>query len=73
MYNTGMRAKKKKAKMGRPPKPASEKQSARVMARFTPAEYARLAVDAKKAGMPIATYLVHCWKNRRARHGRSKK
>ncbi len=51
--------------MGRPPKPANEKQRMRVMVRFTSGEYKQLAADAKKAGMPIATYVALCWKNRR--------
>lgn len=60
------KTKRKSKRMGRPPKPASEKQSRTVLARFTPGDYKRLTAEAKKAGMPIATYLVSCWKNRRA-------
>jgi hypothetical protein len=60
-----MTARKTKSRMGRPPKPASEKQSARVMVKLIPKDYKRLLAEAKRAKMPTATYLLNFWRTRR--------
>lgn len=52
--------------MGRPPKKKTEKQSANVMVRLTPAEYRLLRADAESAGKSMAAVLLDGWKSRRA-------
>lgn len=47
--------------MGRPPKPASDRQSERVVLHFTPAEKKILKAAAARAQVPLAT-----WVRRRA-------
>ena len=56
------KTKKKPAKMGRPPKLARDKQTERVVSRFTLGEYKRLAQDAKAADLPPATFLASLWR-----------
>jgi len=56
-----MAKKKTSKKMGRPPKPVDEKQSERVVARFTKEQMNALKSQADKAGLPVATYLAKCW------------
>jgi len=51
--------------MGRPPKPRAEKLSECVMVRLAPADRKRLEADAKRAGLPLATYLLQCWREGR--------
>jgi hypothetical protein len=43
--------------MGRPPKRAAEKQSECVMVRLTLKERRTLEAEAKRAGMPLASYI----------------
>lgn len=50
--------KTKKARMGRPPKPPGEKQSVKVTVKLTPGERRRLDAEARKAGAPLATYIM---------------
>ena len=61
-----MRAKKPRAKMGRPPKPRAEKQSERIAVNVTLAEYQAIEEDAKAAKLSLSAYLLDCWKKRRA-------
>jgi len=56
---------KQKPKMGRPPKPAEEKQSERVNVSMTPEERRTLEREANEAGLSLAGYLRDCWKRRR--------
>ena len=44
--------------MGRPPKAPEDKSSERVMVRFTPGQYRKLLAEAKKAGLPLAAFIV---------------
>ena len=60
-----MNDRKPKAKMGRPPKPKAEKQSARIAVNVTPAEYRSIEQDAKAAGLSLSAYLLECWKKAR--------
>jgi hypothetical protein len=41
-------------RMGRPPKPNTQKKSKTVQVRMTGAEYRRLAEEAKKAGLRVS-------------------
>jgi hypothetical protein len=60
-----MSMKNPKAKMGRPPKPAEEKQGERVSVNMTREERRALEREASKAGLSMAAYLLDCWKKRR--------
>jgi predicted HicB family RNase H-like nuclease len=57
IYVTGM-SRKKRAKMGRPPKAAADKRSYRATVRLTPEQYRRLTEGAAKAGVTLSTYIV---------------
>jgi hypothetical protein len=57
---------KPKKRMGRPPKPPGEKWKARVMVNMTESERAQLDAEAKAAGLSLASFLLRCWKDRRA-------
>jgi hypothetical protein len=52
----------KKARMGRPPKSPAEKQSKAVMIMLTPGEHRQLKAAARKAGLPLATYIMTAWR-----------
>ena len=56
---------KKKARMGRPPKPPEEKQGQCVMVRMTKVERAKLEREAGKAGLSLSAYLLECWREKR--------
>jgi len=58
--------KKKKTKMGRPPKAAKDKLSEIVTLRMTPAEHKRLMKDARDSGLSVSAYLQTCWQKARA-------
>lgn len=60
-----MSKKKPKAKMGRPAKPAEEKQGERVSVNMTREERRVLEREASEAGLSLAAYLLNCWKKRR--------
>lgn len=47
-----------KLRTGRPSKPKAEKQSEKVMLSLTKAERTRLEALAKKAGLPLASYIL---------------
>ena len=47
--------------MGRPPKPAAERQSKRVLVSMVPADFRCLKAQARKAGLPLATVLLRTW------------
>jgi len=51
-------AKKRKRRMGRPPKAPEDKQSYRVTVRLTPAEYKKLVGKAEKAGLSLSAYIA---------------
>jgi len=55
----------KKSKMGRPPKPAEEKQAERVTVRMTRRERRLLGQEAAEANLTMSAYLLQCWKKRR--------
>ena len=65
MYNKGMKDKRRKSKMGRPPKARTEKQSERIAVNTTPAEYCAIEEEAKDAGLSLSAYLLKCWKKGR--------
>lgn len=56
---------KKKARMGRPPKNAKDKLSEIVTLRMTPAEHKRLMRDARESGLSVSAYLQMCWQKAR--------
>jgi len=56
-----MKAKRKK-KMGRPPKSASEKQSRQINIRVTQAEWKILEAEAKRRGISISALLMKPWR-----------
>ena len=62
IYNRDMTMKRKR--MGRPPKPKAEKQSARIGVRVTPEEFRAISQAAKAAGLSRGAFLVACWKER---------
>jgi len=45
------------AKMGRPPKRPADRQSEKVTVKFTPGERRRVDAEARKAGLPLGTWL----------------
>ena len=47
--------------MGRPPRPAAERQSKRVLVSMTPADFRRLKAEAKARNLPLATVLLRTW------------
>lgn len=51
-----------KKRTGRPPKSKAEKQDRRVMVSLTKAEHAQLSALAKKAGLPLAVFLLRPWR-----------
>ena len=53
--------KKQKAIMGRPPKPKSKKQNARIMLNVTPADKKILEKDARLTGKSLSAYLFEAW------------
>lgn len=55
----------KKAKMGRPPKKASDKLSEIVTLRMTPADHEQLLKDASESGLSVSAYLQECWQKAR--------
>jgi len=59
-----MGKKRRKSRMGRPPKPPGKKQSGRVVVNMTPAEKARLEKEAKAVGMSLSAYLLECWRRK---------
>jgi len=60
-----MDTKKRKTKMGRPPKSKDQKQGERVSVNMTREEREALAQDAARAGLSLASYLLDCWKKRK--------
>jgi len=57
-----MTKKKPKKRMGRPPKPAAEKQSEAIMVRVTPGERKQLEAEARRLGVPLAVVLTALWR-----------
>ena len=57
--------KRKKAKMGRPPKSASDKLSEVVTLRMTPADHERLKRDAQASRLSLSAYLQMCWQKQK--------
>jgi len=49
---------RKRARMGRPPKPKADKQSCQVSVKLTPGELRRLRSEAKRAGMSLAGWIM---------------
>lgn len=47
--------------MGRPPKKVSDRLSAIVTLRMTPAAHKRLMEDARESGLSVSAYLQACW------------
>ena len=65
MYNAMyacVMAKKRKAKMGRPPIPASELRSVLVAVRMTRAERARIRAEARRQGVTVTDLLMRGWR-----------
>ena len=58
---------KRKRGPGRPAKSKSEKQRHRIAVALNDRDRKALARDAKKAGMPMGTYLVACWRKQTGR------
>jgi len=50
--------------MGRPPLAAKDRKSKGVLVRLTLRDLRALAADAKAAGLPVATYLRECWREK---------
>jgi hypothetical protein len=50
---------------GRPPKRASEKLGECVMVRMNREERTLLKADARRAGVPLATFLLQTWRSAR--------
>ena len=66
MYAVGMKTtKKKKARMGRPPKPPAEKFSEKVTIKMTRAERTWLEAKARKEGLSLSALLMGPWRERR--------
>ena len=61
-YCTGMEAKKKKKKMGRPPLKPKDRRSAITTLRLTETDRKLLEKQAGSKGMSISSYLLYCWK-----------
>lgn len=57
--------KKRKTKMGRPPKKAKDKLSEIVTLRMTPADHKQLMKDARDSGLSVSAYLQACWQKAR--------
>ena len=57
---------KRKAKMGRPPKKAKDKLSEIVTLRVTPSDHKQLISDADASGLSVSAYLQACWQKARA-------
>jgi len=57
--------KRKKAKMGRPPKKAKDKLSEVITLRMTPADHKRLKKNASASGLSLSAYLQECWQKER--------
>jgi len=55
----------RKKKMGRPPKKVSDRLSAIVTLRMTPAAHKRLMEDARESGLSVSAYLQVCWQKAR--------
>jgi len=53
------------AKMGRPPKKASEKHSKKILLAVTPGEWRAVRTDAKKAGLTVTGLLLRPWRKGR--------
>jgi predicted HicB family RNase H-like nuclease len=60
---------RKKAKMGRPPKKASDKLSEIVTLRMNPADHKQLMKDALESGLSVSAYLQECWQKVRKPKG----
>jgi len=56
-----MAGKKKNARMGRPPKKATDRRSMNLTIRLTQKEYDQLARDAEQAGHTKTDYLRNLW------------
>jgi predicted HicB family RNase H-like nuclease len=52
-----MSAKRKKAKLGRPPKPAGQARSVQIIFRAEPGLHKSIAKAAKEAGKPLASWI----------------
>ena len=52
----------KKKKMGRPPKPATEKCGRLVCAKVTDAEFRALRAEAKRLGISLSALLMRPWR-----------
>lgn len=59
--------KRKKTKMGRPPKKAEDRLSEIVTLRMTPADHRQLMKDARESGLSVSAYLQECWKKAKSR------
>jgi uncharacterized protein (DUF1778 family) len=64
-----MSKRKKKAKMGRPPIPPSERRSAVITIRLRKDERKMLEREAKKEGLSFSSYLLKCWREKREKGG----
>ena len=56
---------KRKARMGRPPKPPDERQAERIMVNVTRAERVQLEREARKAGLSLSALLIRPWREKR--------
>ena len=59
--------KKKKAKMGRPPKKAKDRLSEIVTLRLSPSDHKRLKRDARASRLSVSAYLQLCWQKQEER------
>ncbi len=55
---------KKKSKMGRPPKPESEKRSEHITVRLTREEYRIIKAEAKRTGQTYSEILMQPWREK---------
>ena len=58
----GMKPKKPRSKMGRPPLGPGKAKSVKLTVRVTPGEYARLQTEAKSRGLSLSDALMLSWR-----------
>jgi len=58
---------KRRARMGRPPKKASARRSVRIAVNVTKAEARTIAVEAKAAGLTLSAFMFDCWRKRKGK------
>jgi hypothetical protein len=61
---------KKKTKMGRPPKAPGDKYSAHILVNMRQAERVRLDAEAKKRGLSLSALLMSPWRKKMAKEPR---